>query len=75
MARSRKMSTSKFEPSGVAVIYARFSSHSQREVSIEQQIKACTEYANRANLRVVDLSCCRRKAFAVPSRIFRSRSF
>lgn len=54
MARSRKLATSKHEPSGVAVIYARFSSHSQREVSIEQQIKACTEYANRANLRVME---------------------
>lgn len=44
----------KLEPSGIAVIYARFSSHNQREVSIEQQVKACMGYADRANLKVVD---------------------
>lgn len=44
----------KLEPSGIAVIYARFSSHNQREVSIEQQIKACMSYADRTNLKVVD---------------------
>lgn len=52
MARPRK--TRSPEPSGDAVIYARYSSHNQREVSIEQQIKACMEYADRANLRIVD---------------------
>ena len=30
-----------------AVIYARYSSDSQREESIEGQIRECTEYANR----------------------------
>lgn len=51
MARPRK---TKHEPSGVAVIYARYSSHNQREVSIEQQVKACMDYADRANLQVVE---------------------
>lgn len=36
-----------------AVIYARYSSHSQREVSIEQQVSDCEEYARRNNLRIV----------------------
>ena len=36
-----------------AVIYARYSSHSQREVSIEQQVADCEEYARRNNLRIV----------------------
>ena len=33
------------EPGGNAVIYARYSSHNQREVSLEQQIEKCREYA------------------------------
>ena len=36
-----------------AVIYARFSSHNQREESIDAQIRACEEYAKRKNLRIV----------------------
>lgn len=36
-----------------AVIYARYSSHSQRDVSIEQQIRDCEKFADRHGLRVV----------------------
>lgn len=36
-----------------AVIYARYSSHNQREVSIEQQIAECTKYAAALGLRIV----------------------
>ena len=36
-----------------AVIYARYSSHNQREVSIEQQIAECTKYAVALGLRIV----------------------
>lgn len=36
-----------------AVIYARYSSHAQRDVSIEQQIKACQQFAKRHSLRVL----------------------
>lgn len=54
MALPRGRSKEIYEPSGVAVIYARFSSHNQREVSIEQQIKACIAYAEKANLQIVD---------------------
>ncbi len=35
------------------VIYARFSSSSQREASIEEQVKVCREYAERNNYTVV----------------------
>ena len=43
----------KQEKPNTAVIYARFSSHNQREVSIDQQVKACAEYAKRKDLEVV----------------------
>ena len=36
-----------------AVIYARYSSHSQRDCSIEQQVADCEDYARRNNLRIV----------------------
>ena len=36
-----------------AVIYARFSSHSQNEQSIEGQLRVCYEYAEREGLAVV----------------------
>jgi len=35
------------------VIYARFSSHSQTEQSIEGQLKVCYEYAERNNMTVI----------------------
>lgn len=35
------------------VIYARFSSHSQTEQSIEGQLKACYEYAERNSYTVI----------------------
>ena len=35
------------------VIYARFSSHAQNEQSIEGQLKACHEFAQRNNYRIV----------------------
>ena len=35
----------KFSDSRKAVIYARYSSHSQRDVSIDQQIRACRAFA------------------------------
>lgn len=49
MSRAKKNHTE----SGVAVIYARYSSHAQREVSIEQQIRECMQYAERNDLKVV----------------------
>ena len=38
-----------------AVIYARYSSHNQREESIEQQVSECMEFAQANNLKVVDV--------------------
>ena len=45
---SRKSKESK----DAAVIYARFSSTNQNEISITGQLKDCFEYCNRANLTV-----------------------
>ena len=36
-----------------AVIYARYSSHNQREESIEGQIRECTDFANRNGMTIV----------------------
>ena len=36
-----------------AVIYARYSSHSQNETSIEGQLKVCYEYAERNGFRII----------------------
>lgn len=38
-----------------AVIYARYSSHAQRDVSIEQQLKACRIFAERQNIEIVGI--------------------
>ena len=47
--------TSKYTPADCheAVIYARYSSHAQRDVSIEQQIRACKTFAERQGIRVI----------------------
>ena len=37
-----------------AVIYARYSSDSQREASIEGQLWDCKDYAERNNITIVD---------------------
>lgn len=37
------------------VIYARYSSHNQRDVSIEQQVEECKAFAKYSNLRVVKI--------------------
>lgn len=38
-----------------AVIYVRYSSHSQRDVSIEQQIRACRRFAERQDIEILDV--------------------
>lgn len=38
---------------GIAVIYARYSSHNQRDVSIEQQIEACRKHAAELGLTII----------------------
>ncbi len=47
------MATKKKPVGGVAVIYARYSSHNQRDVSIEQQIEACKKHAETLGLKVL----------------------
>ena len=42
-------------PADSAVIYARFSSHNQREESIDAQVRACKEYAEKKGLQVVEI--------------------
>lgn len=48
------MSKKKTELTGNAVIYARYSSSNQRDVSIEQQFEACMKYAAENKLTVVE---------------------
>ena len=38
-----------------AVIYARYSSHSQKEESIEQQVEECTKFADANGIEIVDV--------------------
>jgi site-specific DNA recombinase len=42
-------------PENAAVIYARYSSSNQREESIEAQVRACQEYAQRNGLQIIDI--------------------
>ena len=42
-----------------AVIYARYSSHNQREESIEGQLRECHEFAQKNGFSVVDEYCDR----------------
>ena len=42
-------------PQNTAVIYARYSSHNQREESIDAQVRACEEYAAKHGLQVVQV--------------------
>lgn len=50
------MANRKTENTGTnAVIYARYSSHAQRDVSIEQQVQKCTEYAIREGLTITEI--------------------
>ena len=39
----------------LAVVYARYSSHNQRDVSIDQQVKAINEFADRQQLKVISV--------------------
>lgn len=41
--------------SGNAVIYARYSSHNQREASLEQQIAECKKYAERNGYTITEI--------------------
>lgn len=43
------------------VVYARYSTHNQRDVSIEQQVEACQAYADRENIEIVEVFADRAK--------------
>ena len=45
-----------------AVIYARFSSHNQRDESIDAQERACREYAQRNGLQIIEIYADRAKS-------------
>lgn len=47
------MAKKKKPAGGIAVIYARYSSHNQRDVSIEQQIEACRKHAAELGLTII----------------------
>ena len=49
------MATTSLLYDNTAAIYSRFSSHNQKEESIDAQIKACTEYAKEKGFRIVDI--------------------
>lgn len=38
-----------------AVLYARYSSHNQRDVSIDDQLKVCRDYCSREGIKVVNV--------------------
>ena len=50
MARSKRNEYSSAEQIGV--IYARYSSHNQKEESIEQQIAECSDFAAKNGMRI-----------------------
>ena len=50
MRKSNKAQRSKF-----GVIYARYSSHAQRDVSIEQQVAECRAFAAEAGITIIDV--------------------
>ena len=50
------MGNRKLEAKGSnAVIYARYSSSNQREVSIDQQVDQCREFAKRKGMRIIEV--------------------
>lgn len=44
----------KQQAESTVVIYARHSSHAQRDVSIEQQVRACKLFAERQSIKILD---------------------
>ncbi len=43
------------ELSGVGVIYARYSSHNQKEESIEQQVEECMAFAQQNGIKIIQI--------------------
>lgn len=55
MSPRKKLADQQERYSGTAVIYARYSSHNQRDVSIEQQVKQCQEFAQQNNFQIIEI--------------------
>ncbi len=53
-ARPGKRKAGAPEEKGVGVIYARYSSHAQKDASIEQQVKEAADYAREAGIQIVE---------------------
>ena len=49
------MTTTDLLYDNTAAIYACFSSHNQREESIEAQVRACTEYAKTKGFKIAEI--------------------
>ena len=52
---ARKHTQERTNDKKFAVIYARYSSHNQRDVSIDQQVKVDQEFAERNGLQIIDI--------------------
>lgn len=55
MPRSRSLKWEKPTTSSIGVIYARYSSHNQREESIEQQVEECMLFAKANNIKIINV--------------------
>jgi len=53
MARAEKKVDARISGAGKAVLYGRYSSHSQKDASIEQQFRECREYARRKGIEII----------------------
>ena len=55
MARTKNTAGSGALPKAFGVIYARYSSHSQKEESIEQQVEECMAFAEANNIQIIEV--------------------
>ena len=55
MVLSKTSSNISGELSGIGVIYARYSSHNQKEESIEQQVEECMAFAAQNKIKIVQI--------------------
>lgn len=54
MAKRKRPPGRRPQSDAVGVIYARYSSHNQKDASIEQQVSECTKYAQEIGLHIVE---------------------
>lgn len=51
---ARKTKPKPASAGGIGVIYARYSSHAQKDASIEQQVAACLKFASERGISIID---------------------